>query len=555
MKNWKDDFLKEIREISNKKRLKDYDAFVFWYLKLTEDLSDEIIIDAITNKSKDFGIDAIIIDKTFKIIKVFQSKFSDKIGESSFDKDELNKLYRAYNFLSGQEEYSKIESYLNKFLKNKLDEAINLIKTEGYGIKLIFITTNKENLNSSVYFKEEIIPQIVSARDIERKYEEWIRGHTPELGEISLKYSTFINSPLSDPKAYIVNFDVKELSELYKKHKEKLFSRNVRVFYGSEVKPNKAMRDTLNGKQQQNFWYFNNGITLLSDKVIFDETKKEIHLMNPQIINGCQTVTTLGLSLDKISSNSAYLFAKIIEIGDNVINQSLIDGIVEANNRQNPVDERILKSNHPLQVRLQRELMELDFYYERKEGQYAVEKTKSNKVVRLEKIDNKNLLTSNLVIIKQPHLIHESEDELFSTYFSEVFKEDKSYLDYLLPYVIWREITHIGKNYGRENRKDIHKYGSWLILRIFYEYCSDLKNNTKLKPIFMKLEKKEPYEKFKLNPLPIRKLFDTIFDHFKKSEFSETMRVRDFFRKKDTYEIINRVLPKYIKRQIEEEFR
>jgi len=107
-------------------------------------------------------------------------------------------------------------------------------------------------------------------------------------------------------------------------------------------------------------------------------------MTNPQIINGCQTISTIG---ENRPSDSC-LFAKIVEIGDSLINQELIDGIIEANNRQTPVDERMLKSNHPLQVRLQRHLETLGYYFERKEGQFREERAKSSRINALKCVKN-----------------------------------------------------------------------------------------------------------------------------------------------------------------------
>ena len=153
-----------------------------------------------------------------------------------------------------------------------------------------------------------------------------------------------------DPKSYLINIKSIELGKKYLLFKDKLFSRNVRI-YQQKYKPNKAIKDTLL-KFPEYFWYFNNGITILAERITLKEEDKVIILKNPQIINGCQTVTTIGENKE----SEASLFVKIVEVEDDISNQYLIDGIIEANNRQTPVDERMLKSNHPLQVKLQREL-------------------------------------------------------------------------------------------------------------------------------------------------------------------------------------------------------
>src|SRR3989338_939958 len=150
MANWKTSFLQEIDEICNRFKIKDYRAFVFWYIKDTENFSDNDIFELITDRGKDAGSDAVIIDHNIKTIKIIQSKFSRKIGISPFNKDELNKLNKVYDYLIGTSDYYELRDYIHASLKEKLDKAIRLIKEEGYKVKLHFITTNKSNPNSGV---------------------------------------------------------------------------------------------------------------------------------------------------------------------------------------------------------------------------------------------------------------------------------------------------------------------------------------------------------------------------------------------------------------------
>ena len=252
-----------------------------------------------------------------------------------------------------------------------------------------------------------------------------------------------------------------ELRKKFRVFKDKLFSRNVRI-YQQKYKPNKAIKDTLINNPN-NFWYFNNGITMLAQRITLREEDKKFILKNPQIINGCQTVTTVG----EDKESEACLFVKIVEIEDTIENQYLIDGIIEANNRQTPVDERMLKSNHPLQVKLQRELETLGYYYERKEGQFAEEKAKSKRVSELYLIKNIDLIKSKIALIKTPNYAFSKEDDLFSAYFSDVFQERNSCMDYLIPYLLWEWVVWIGRNYHRgKARRSFHKIVSWHVLRL-----------------------------------------------------------------------------------------
>ena len=178
---------------------------------------------------------------------------------------------------------------------------------------------------------------------------------------------------------------------------------------------------------------------------------------NPQIINGCQTYSTIG---EYLKNDTPLLFAKIIEVADTVENQDLIDGIIEANNRQNPINERILKSCHPAQVKLAREFETLGYYFERKEGQYKIDKEKSKFNPGM-KVKNKDILRCNLAIEKNktPNLcISLTEDELFSNQFDDVFKKNKTAKEYLIPYfILYWYIDGICSDYRGKSRKKFNK--------------------------------------------------------------------------------------------------
>lgn len=545
MSNWKVDFIQELSKISSNLRMRDHRAFIFWYIKATEDLPDDDVNERITDRSRDAGSDAVFPDHNTKTIKIIQSKYTPNIGETPFNKDELNKLNKVCDYLLGKADYEELREYIHKGLKEKLDVAIRLIKEENFQIKPIFITTHKENPNYGIYDNGEFPIQILAAKEIAIKYNEWLHGHTPELGELDFEYIGLMEGP-KDPTAYLVNIKSKELRNKYRLHKDNLFSRNVRI-YQEKYKSNKAIKETLMQKPH-NFWYFNNGITVLSERVTLKEDERKIILKNPQIINGCQTVTTIGENKESESR----LFVKIVEIEDNISNQYLIDGIIEANNRQTPVDERMLKSNHPLQVKLQREFETLGYYYERKEGQYNEERAKSKRVAELYLIKNINLIKSQIALVKEPHYSFSKENDLFSVHFNDVFQDTNSCRDYLIPYLLWKRVEYIGGNYNRgKARKGFHKISSWHILRLIFDNNLNLKNNSKAIENLKRLEDKDYMHDYTST---IRKLIDVAYKAFEKSDFESGYAERDFLKSKDAYSQIASGINKTLEREIQTMF-
>lgn len=141
--------------------------------------------------------------------------------------DELNKLHKICDYLLGKADYEELRDYIHKGLKEKLDVAIRLIKEEDYQVKPIFITTHRENPNDRIYNNAEIPIQILAVKEIEIKYNEWLHGHTPELGDLDFEYVQLMDGP-KNPTAYLAIMKSIVLRDKYRNHKDTLFSRNVR---------------------------------------------------------------------------------------------------------------------------------------------------------------------------------------------------------------------------------------------------------------------------------------------------------------------------------------
>jgi hypothetical protein len=524
--------------------VKDYHAFIFWYIKATTDLqNDGDINERITDRSKDGGSDSVIIDSITKTVKIIQSKYTPNIGDTPYNKDELNKLNKVCEYLLGEADYEDLREYIHKGLKDKLDVAVRLIKEENYQLKPIFITTHRENPNYKLFVNKDLPPDIIASKEIEIKYYKWLNGHTPELGELDFAYIGLMEGP-HEPKSFLVNMNSNELRKKYRLYKDKLFSRNVRI-YQEKYKPNKSIKGTLTN-HPNNFWYFNNGITILTERITLKSDDQVIILKNPQIINGCQTVTTIGENKE----SDACLFIKIVEIEDDILNQNLIDGIIQANNRQTPVDERMLKSNHPLQVKIQKELEDRGYYYERKEGQYNEEKVKLKRINNLQLIKNIDIIKAKISIVKSPNFSFSKEDDLFSTNFEDVFKSSNCWIDYLIPYLLWKWIDRIGRGYNRgKARKNFHRISSWYILRIIYDNNSDLKNFTKTSDILKFLESKDADYYISST---IRNLIDIAFKVYQKSGYNGGYgEQRDFLKSKDAYSLISKSINHSLRKEIE----
>ncbi len=96
-------------------------------------------------------------------------------------------------------------------------------------------------------------------------------------------------------EAYYIMTPIESLFRMYRAAKESsypFFEENIREYLGKSS-INKKIIDTLRDEnQRKNFFYYNNGITIICDSS--EKVKANVRLLiNPQIVNGCQTVPTI----------------------------------------------------------------------------------------------------------------------------------------------------------------------------------------------------------------------------------------------------------------------
>ncbi|MBJ5210918.1 AIPR family protein, partial [Salmonella enterica subsp. enterica serovar Indiana] len=65
-----------------------------------------------------------------------------------------------------------------------------------------------------------------------------------------------------------------------------IFESNVRDYQGS-VTVNTGIRLTLQNMNSDDFWYLNNGVTIITPKAV--SAGKQLTIEDPQIVNGLQT--------------------------------------------------------------------------------------------------------------------------------------------------------------------------------------------------------------------------------------------------------------------------
>ncbi|WOP19307.1 AIPR family protein [Raineyella sp. LH-20] len=145
-----------------------------------------------------------------------------------------------------------------------------------------------------------------------------------------------------------------------------LFEANVRDFQG-EVAVNKEIYASLEDSGSPEFWWLNNGVTILCDEA--HGAGKTIAMKNIQIVNGLQTSHNVarwfvsGDAQEKIGEQRQLLVRIIVESDAGVR-----DKIIRATNRQTPVADASLRATDEVQRRIEMYFETKGLYYDRRKG-------------------------------------------------------------------------------------------------------------------------------------------------------------------------------------------
>lgn len=190
------------------------------------------------------------------------------------------------------------------------------------------------------------------------RLEEWYKETlSPILVNEEIKFEISSGFEISEDgwRAYVAPIQARQLHRLYKSHKTGLFSANVRDYLGSrksDANINNGIKQTAQD-EPDNFWVFNNGITVLTH--FFEERKEKgktfLVVKGASIVNGAQTTGALG-SLAKAPDQKVLVPARFVATSDS----ELVYNIIQYNNSQNKVTASDFRSTDRIQKRLRDEI-------------------------------------------------------------------------------------------------------------------------------------------------------------------------------------------------------
>lgn len=442
-----------IKKLKDKDTVEQTKSLTRFYISTRFKYSDHDFDVGYVDGSDDGGLDFVCKhdDNSYYIL---QSKFTATPRKVNFNeiKHEIDKIFKT---LIQENTNKKADEFVNALRRDKNDSdtivTINWLTTNVLSDdiasetqKLIDSMRNKHNIGAVIDF----IP--IDKEAIDRAIYDHKHDFIPLTGRKHLPIKAYIKDNNPETSINSITCKVKMIDILnWFKGKEDIknyLQKNVRGFIGGED-TNKTINSRIAKsfkEQPRLFWYKHNGIIIFVDSFRIDD--KELILINPQIVNGGQTVTTIYSVWDKNRVNND------AEVLIRVYRQSYEDSetyertveIVSALNSQNKVNPSDLKSNDQVQVNISRSLTKYGYEYIRKREKNAKSSTSKIKMVDLAKV-------FYCCISKRPDISARGNVE-------QLFEENKSY-------ELIFDKNEIGKplNTKNTNHRIIQYITSWCI--------------------------------------------------------------------------------------------
>jgi len=451
-----------IEQFKSDNELTNNDSEIFELFALTQitksyDLTFEDIQNSIVDGGLDGGIDSllVIVDdtipetleelddlkfgrKTQVIINIAQCKKENSFKEGSIDKliTSLPELF----------DLSKTEDDLLVRFNPSL-VAIALIAREAWKKCTVAggqITINfdycafseKIEINGAFAAKIDQLTRISGTSFVGAKIayanhssEELLRLYqSHKIDRLSL---TFKENPLSTRYeshgiGYVGTVKLAEYRKFIKgeddKIREDLFESNIRHYQG-KVDVNEKIKTTIETPVDEDFWWLNNGITIIADAPSLVGTTLSID--NVQIVNGLQTSYSIFLYHDESDDDKRSVLVKVI-INNN---KTTIDHIIASTNSQNPVSPALLRATDDVQREIELYFGNEGYFYDRRKNYYKNQGKPASKIFGIQS----NAQSVEAIMFNNPHITRSKPTSLIKddVTYNRIFSQAYSYKLYL----------------------------------------------------------------------------------------------------------------------------
>jgi hypothetical protein len=372
------------------------------------DLSDDEIINGLTGKGNDGGIDGFylfindelltedIVD-TYPITRgsnieliLIQSKYASSFGEDALMKwktvsSNLLSLEPLEQYKGRYDEkildnFSLFGNIIRKSIRLQCRLHINyyyvtLGLTNDIHPNVIAQKTELEKITHRIYPSANINVNFIGADELMSIF------NNPSDICVNLAFADHSISLGTSDLIALVNIGTyfKFITDETGKIRKRYFEANVRDYQGHNA-VNKSIAETLSSTNNEDFWWLNNGVTILVSKLDL-VTTKEVAIMNPEIVNGLQTSREIYNFFqgkpDSVNKDKRNILVRIIK----PINEDSRDRIIFATNNQTNIPKYSLRVTDNIHLQIELYFKSRGLYYDRRKNYYRNQGQKQSDII------------------------------------------------------------------------------------------------------------------------------------------------------------------------------
>ncbi|MFD3944089.1 AIPR family protein [Streptomyces sp. NPDC058579] len=324
-------------------------------VRIATDCTSQEAATAVTDGADDFGIDAVAVSSATGELWLIQAKWSDQ-GTAQFTSADASKLLNAFRMLDNLDfdrfnaRFQGFADRIHSVLAQPMSQvhlvaavmgpaapatsALQLIHRESpdLGARTDLRVLASSDLHAAI--RQDLAPQSVT---VTATFADGWYGQ-------DLPYPAHVGTVTAD-----------EIALWYERHGGELLNINVRRSLG-HTPVNATLDDSL-AKNPENFWYFNNGITVLCESATAEYFGRRaqgapvrLTLADAQIVNGAQTVASLyrAFADDPQALADVKVMVRIITVGQTP--PGFASSVTVATNTQNHVEQRDFIALDPVQA-------------------------------------------------------------------------------------------------------------------------------------------------------------------------------------------------------------
>jgi len=456
-----------------------FELFALTQIHKNRNITYENIQHSIVDGSNDGGIDSIMVfiddeyieniddleNFTFSTRTKSHFVISQCKKENSFKEGPIDKLITTVPILFDLEKNET--ALLSRFNSGVVNQAILLrniwqktaINGGRISVNYVYTTnaperetnnvfdlklTQLEETSRKVFSTDEISVSLFSSKELLSLYQ----SHKPNRLVIEFKDKPLFADYEEIGVGYIGTVKLVKYKEFLTAEnneiRDDLFESNIRHFQGS-VDVNKKIKNSIEKIKNEDFWWLNNGITVIAEEP--KEVGKKLSIENIQIVNGLQTSYSIFNNYIDHSDDSRSVLVKVIITKD----KETIDNIIASTNSQNPVSATLLRATEQVQRDLELYFLNEGYYYDRRKNYYKNQGKPSTKIFSIQYVAQ----SIEAIINDDPHTARAKPTSLLKSEvtYKRIFDKTKNFQAYLNSCLVNKKVQNMISKYDNFDSK------------------------------------------------------------------------------------------------------